>query len=410
MKNVIERDGKKLHAGMIAAAEKAIAGKGDGRISEADAQQILTHLGNAPLEIRIATIEYILKTFKLTSSGERVLNPQHGLLPEQRPFSAYRGGNTPGVVLVNDTFYFVTRQLGSGDGRNVYSTRWEFLRKPPLLHDTVELYTYGFNGPSALYQPKNEDEDNSYIFTAFTTNSEDILVGRYNVDDASENQFNTLDYNKGTKRSQACGVVTCIPFGNTIYLGWRDKTTGNIKLGQLDYNNNNNLDARPVYTPLVEIEAEKDYYKNGPAIISCFRENAYKENEQYIMIYYTSPNSATGNSNFNVAAYNPTTPRAPIHPTSYELDRKMENEITVRKLTSSKMQVVCIDGSKSLDVVEIEHGEAPDYKQYVIDDLNVSFTENGQCTFQRVGMGHYLFYFDKNSNMNYYLMPNTPIT
>lgn len=80
MKNVIEIDGKKLHAGMIAEAKKAVAGKGDGRISKADAEKIKKHLENDPNELGYRTIEHIQNNFAVTELAQNVFNTPMNIL------------------------------------------------------------------------------------------------------------------------------------------------------------------------------------------------------------------------------------------------------------------------------------------------------------------------------------------
>lgn len=413
MKNVTERGGKKLHTGMLEEAEKAIAGKGDGRISEADAKQILTHLDNDPQGVGNATVEYLKENYKLTSGGKKVLDspinpppqtPFH-ILPETRP--DFAGRNTPAAILVDDQLNFITMASGS---KYVFIRIWSFLIKPPVMSIApIYISRDGSSGVSAAYMPNNGKED-AYIFTTFTTNSDEIVVGRYFLKNPLDFKIEGLNYKDkitAPKQSNALGAVKCIPIGNIIYLAWRDKANNAINLGQLDYHYNDKLDANPVYTPLMSIP-DTGGYKQAPAIVSCVRENVEKENQQLIMIYYNSPNTDTDKSNLNVASYNRSTGEPSIIGT-YSLEGEMKNEIAARNMTSSKIQLVCIDGSKSLDVIEIEHGEVPQYKQAVVNDLNESFKENGSGSFLRVGRSDYLVYFDKNDNINYYLMPDNLI-
>ncbi len=67
-----EINGKKYDAKLIEAAEKATAGKGDGRISMADAKILLEEVkdGNSYTEIEKDTMEYIRENFKWTSEAD----------------------------------------------------------------------------------------------------------------------------------------------------------------------------------------------------------------------------------------------------------------------------------------------------------------------------------------------------
>ncbi|MEM9068825.1 MAG: hypothetical protein AAGE52_09980 [Myxococcota bacterium] len=67
-----EIDGKKYDAGLIEAAEKAIAGRGDGRISQEDAEMLLKKVkdGDAYTDIEKDTVAYIREKMKWTESAD----------------------------------------------------------------------------------------------------------------------------------------------------------------------------------------------------------------------------------------------------------------------------------------------------------------------------------------------------
>jgi DNA-directed RNA polymerase subunit F len=67
-----EINGKKYDADLIAAAEKAVAGKGDGRISIADAKSLLEKVkdGNSYTQIEKDTMAYIRDNFKWTEEAD----------------------------------------------------------------------------------------------------------------------------------------------------------------------------------------------------------------------------------------------------------------------------------------------------------------------------------------------------
>ena len=65
-------DGVKYDGELIEVAEKAVAGKGDGRISLDDAKKILEEVmdGNSYTDIEKATMEYIRDNFKWTDEAD----------------------------------------------------------------------------------------------------------------------------------------------------------------------------------------------------------------------------------------------------------------------------------------------------------------------------------------------------
>ncbi len=67
-----EIDGKKYDRGLLEAAEKAVAGQGDGRISKADAENLLKLVmdGNRYTDIEKETMEYIRQHFKWTEEAD----------------------------------------------------------------------------------------------------------------------------------------------------------------------------------------------------------------------------------------------------------------------------------------------------------------------------------------------------
>ncbi len=68
-----EIDGKKYDRELIEAADKAISGDGDGRISLDDAKDILGKVkdGNKYTDIEKDTMEYIRDTYKWTEASDK---------------------------------------------------------------------------------------------------------------------------------------------------------------------------------------------------------------------------------------------------------------------------------------------------------------------------------------------------
>ncbi len=65
-------DGKKYDKELLEAADKAVAGKNDGRISEADAKDLYEKVvdGNAYTDIEKATVKYIRDNYKWTEKAD----------------------------------------------------------------------------------------------------------------------------------------------------------------------------------------------------------------------------------------------------------------------------------------------------------------------------------------------------
>ena len=68
----IEIDGKKYDRDLIETAKKAVAGRGDGRISKADAEILLAKVkdGNKYTAIEKDTMEYVRHNFKWTDEAD----------------------------------------------------------------------------------------------------------------------------------------------------------------------------------------------------------------------------------------------------------------------------------------------------------------------------------------------------
>lgn len=68
----IEIDGKKYDRDLIDTAKKAVEGRGDGRISKADAEVLLAKVkdGNKYTAIEKETIEYIRQHYKWTEEAD----------------------------------------------------------------------------------------------------------------------------------------------------------------------------------------------------------------------------------------------------------------------------------------------------------------------------------------------------
>ena len=67
-----EINGKKYDASLIEAAEKAVAGSGDGRISQADAETLYAAVkdGDSYTDIEKDTVAYIRENFKWTDAAD----------------------------------------------------------------------------------------------------------------------------------------------------------------------------------------------------------------------------------------------------------------------------------------------------------------------------------------------------
>lgn len=66
-------DGKKYDAGLLEAADKAVAGRGDGRISQKDAEDLLNEVkdGDSYTDIEKATVAYIRENYKWTDDADQ---------------------------------------------------------------------------------------------------------------------------------------------------------------------------------------------------------------------------------------------------------------------------------------------------------------------------------------------------
>lgn len=65
-------DGKKMDAGLIEAAESAVAGQGDGRISKADAEKLLSLVkdGGQYTDVEKNTLAYLRDHLKWTEEAD----------------------------------------------------------------------------------------------------------------------------------------------------------------------------------------------------------------------------------------------------------------------------------------------------------------------------------------------------
>lgn len=71
-------DGVKYDADLIEKAEKAVAGKGDGRISKKDAEDLLISVvdGNNITDVEKDTMDYVKKNYKWTEDAESWFDAQ----------------------------------------------------------------------------------------------------------------------------------------------------------------------------------------------------------------------------------------------------------------------------------------------------------------------------------------------
>jgi hypothetical protein len=65
-------DGVKMDAALLECADECIAGRGDGRISQADAETLLERVkdGNSYTDIEKATVKYIRENYKWTDEAD----------------------------------------------------------------------------------------------------------------------------------------------------------------------------------------------------------------------------------------------------------------------------------------------------------------------------------------------------
>lgn len=66
-------DGVKMDRGLLEAADKAVAGRGDGRISKTDAESLLAAVkdGDTYSEVEKATVKYIRENYKWTDDADK---------------------------------------------------------------------------------------------------------------------------------------------------------------------------------------------------------------------------------------------------------------------------------------------------------------------------------------------------
>ena len=78
MSYYIEIDGVKMDKALLEAAEKAVAGRGDGRISLKDAEDLLANVkdGNTYTDTEKATMKYIRENFKWTDEADEWFRAQ----------------------------------------------------------------------------------------------------------------------------------------------------------------------------------------------------------------------------------------------------------------------------------------------------------------------------------------------
>jgi len=74
-------DGKNYDRGMLEVADEAVAGKGDGRISLADAEKLLATVkdGNAYTDVEKATMRHIRDNYTFTAAADAELRKQINL-------------------------------------------------------------------------------------------------------------------------------------------------------------------------------------------------------------------------------------------------------------------------------------------------------------------------------------------
>ncbi len=80
-------DGKKYSAALLEAADKMVAGQGDGRISKEDAETLFSMLGNDHkyTDLEKETMSYIRDNYKFTETGDEYIRK------EIRSWAATRG-------------------------------------------------------------------------------------------------------------------------------------------------------------------------------------------------------------------------------------------------------------------------------------------------------------------------------
>ena len=158
---------------------------------------------------------------------------------------------------------------------------------------------------------------------------------------------------------------------------------------------------------------------HAPAILHHLEDNISGLPHNHIMIYYTSPVPSSDNESYlYIASYNLATgDKSSIE--TYTIPYKIDNEIIARNMQISetpngpivkKTQLVSVAGSENLLRIEIGHGEnpLPDLTQLPSGSNPFPATQ-GKGSFLQMGRSTYLFYFDKDNKLSYFLMPNIPI-
>ncbi len=97
-----EIDGKKYDAGLLEAAEAAVEGSGDGRISQKDAEHLLKQVkdGDKYTDIEKQTVAFIRKTYKWTDAADEWFRTEiRKWAAEKGAATAKKGGDIP-IALV----------------------------------------------------------------------------------------------------------------------------------------------------------------------------------------------------------------------------------------------------------------------------------------------------------------------
>lgn len=215
MSKIKEINGKQLHAGMLAEAEKAVAGKGDGRISEADAKALVALHQQQPNELTIQTLKHLVYHRKWTPTGLNYLKStvaEFNSLPVPPTFNFYSSvRDKMGITSLDGVITISYR----GAGAHNYFVRWDPVTQPTGKGDSNEMGYDSFAGMSAI----TLENDQAYV--AQTGSYNHIygfnlpLTGDYHSDAIMVNGTRpTTDY-----------VPNITSYGNAVYLAWVDKTT-----------------------------------------------------------------------------------------------------------------------------------------------------------------------------------------
>jgi len=292
MNSINLKESKNLNAELLAHAEKAVSGKGDGRISAQDADELIAIYQKNPDELGIQTLRHIMVNNKLTDAA---VKPLKKIIRSVLPIPAdcdYRFVTQAkvGVCAIDEKIYYSF----SGIDGNYYCAAWNPITSPHKGGGGTNIGNHSGKDRGVA----NVVLEGGIVYTVLPDTFTNQLKYTTFQNGKVLNKYGAITLENGeVVSSKQTPSLTAI--GNAIYLSWVDEKTECICMAQMDAASQDYGSFKSLFTSVNQNGYEKTSFGVGIIPIAIAKEVGGKlVSRQKIMIVWAAKDS--GNQIYSV--------------------------------------------------------------------------------------------------------------